>query len=445
MRPVRDADLPQAPTRVYVPIWAKFVLAQVFAIAWVAFSVWLSLPWFHDLSTVVSPFVAFVMITFVAYIPGYLVALLCASLVLDRQPAFRVAHPTTPMTVLIAARNERAVIRSTLEYLAVQDYAGAISVILIDNGSTDDTALLARAAADELGLDFRIVFESVPGKSNALNTGLTEVETELVVTVDADTLLHPSALRLLVARLMSAPDDVVAVAGHVLVRNSREGWVAQMQGWDYALGISAIKREQSLFQGTLVAQGAFSVYRTDAVEEVGGWPSGVGEDIMLTWRFLAHDYRVYHEPLAASFTTVPVTLRALARQRARWARGMIEAIGDVHPFRQPRLLPRFLAAVDLVVPWLDAAFTFVWLPGLVLALTGRFWIVGPYTIFVIPLSFASAALMSHENHRCFDVLGITMRRSRIGFLSYVLTFQAIQSPVSLWGYTREFLHLRKTW
>jgi biofilm PGA synthesis N-glycosyltransferase PgaC len=430
---------------VYVPIWGKFVLAQTFALGWVAFSVWLSLPWFRDLSTVVSPLVAFLMITFVAYIPGYLVALLCASLVLDHPPAFHVTHPTTPLTVLIAARNESAVIRSTLEYLADQDYDGPISVILVDNGSTDDTALLARSAADRLRLDFRVLFESVPGKSNALNTGLGEVETELVATVDADTLLHPSAIRLLVARLLSAPHDVVAVAGHVFVRNSRDGWVAQMQGWDYALGISAIKREQSLFQGTLVAQGAFSVYRSDAVEEVGGWPSGVGEDIMLTWRFLAHDHRVYHEPLAAAFTTVPVTLRTLARQRARWARGMIEAIGDVHPFRQPRLLPRFLAAVDLVVPWLDAAFTFVWLPGLVLALTGRFWIVGPYTVFVVPLSFAAAGLMRHENHKCFDALGLTTRRSRLGFLSYVLTFQAIQSPVSLWGYTRELLHLRKTW
>ncbi len=52
--------------------------------------------------------------------------------------------------------------------------------------------VLARSAADRLDLDFRVLFESVPGKSNALNTGLAEVETELVVTVDADTLLHPS-------------------------------------------------------------------------------------------------------------------------------------------------------------------------------------------------------------------------------------------------------------
>ena len=63
--------------------------------------------------------------------------------------------------------------------------------------------------------------ETTPGKNNALNTGLAAVETPLVITVDADTLLHRSAVRLLVARYQSSPSDVVAVAGSVLVRNSR--------------------------------------------------------------------------------------------------------------------------------------------------------------------------------------------------------------------------------
>ena len=194
-----------------------------------------------------------------------------------------------------------------------------------------------------------------------------------------------------------------------------------------------------------MAQGAFSLYRRAAVQQAGGWPAVVGEDIVLTWRFLSDSQRVYHEPLAVAFTRVPRTLQGLARQRARWARGMIEAVKDVHPLRQPRLLSRFLTAVDLIVPWLDAAFTFVWLPGLVLAFTGRFWIVGTYTLLVVPLSFAAAGLMRHENRKCFDVLGLTVRRNRLGFVTYVLTFQAIQSPVSLWGYAREFLNLRKTW
>jgi biofilm PGA synthesis N-glycosyltransferase PgaC len=112
-----------------------------------------------------------------------------------------------------------------------------------------------------------------PGKSHALNTGLAAVRTELVITLDADTLLHPRAIRQLVARLLSSPADVKAVAGSVLVRNSREKLWTRMQEWDYFLGIASVKRMQELYQGTLVAQGAFSLYRTQAVLAAGGGPT----------------------------------------------------------------------------------------------------------------------------------------------------------------------------
>jgi poly-beta-1,6-N-acetyl-D-glucosamine synthase len=56
-----------------------------------------------------------------------------------------------------------------------------------------------------------------------------------------------------------------------------------MQEWDYFLGIASIKRLQGLYQGTLVAQGAYSLYKTQCIKEVGGWPDAIGEDIVLTW------------------------------------------------------------------------------------------------------------------------------------------------------------------
>jgi biofilm PGA synthesis N-glycosyltransferase PgaC len=59
-----------------------------------------------------------------------------------------------------------------------------------------------------------------------------------------------------------------------------------MQEWDYFLGIASVKRMQGLYQGTLVAQGAFSLYRTQALRAAGGWPDAIGEDIVLTWRLI---------------------------------------------------------------------------------------------------------------------------------------------------------------
>ena len=271
---------PSAP-RVYVSVRVKFALAVTFAFAWLGFSIWLSIPWIEGLATHISLAGAIVIVTLLAFLPGFVVALLFASLVMDRQPSFTVASPTTGVTVLIAARNEEAAIGDTVHSLAKQDYAGRCAVILVDNGSTDRTIAVARAAAAEAGLDLQIMSEGEPGKSHALNSGLAAVTTDLVITVDADTLLQRSAIRLLIARLESSPPEVAAVAGCVLVRNSRTTFWSRLQTWDYFLGIASVKRMQGLFQTTLVAQGAFSLYRASALRDAGGWPDAIGEDLSL--------------------------------------------------------------------------------------------------------------------------------------------------------------------
>ena len=85
---------------------------------------------------------------------------------------------------------------------------------------------------------------------------------------------------------MQDPRATRAVAGTVVVRNSRTSWINKAQEWDYSHGIPAIKRVQSLFQGTLVAQGAFSLYDRALLRHRKGWPDCVGEDIVLTWAIL---------------------------------------------------------------------------------------------------------------------------------------------------------------
>jgi biofilm PGA synthesis N-glycosyltransferase PgaC len=306
--------------------------------------------------------------------------------------------------------------------------------------------MIVEAYGAAVGLDVRCIGEPRPGKSNALNSGLAEVGTELVITLDADTLLHRQAVRRLVARLLSAPGDVHAVAGSVLVRNSRENLWTRMQEWDYFLGIASVKRMQGLYQGTLVAQGAFSLYRTEAVTAAGGWPDAIGEDIVLTWQLMRHGGLVYYEPSAVSFTATPSRLTHFARQRARWARGMVEGIRNVRPWRQPRWLQRFLTGIDLLIPFLDLAYTVVWLPGLVLALTGRFWIVGPYTLAVLPLTMVvNGILYTFQRRQVFDLLGLRIRRNRLGFLAFVTVYQMLMSPISVVGYAQELLRLRRRW
>ncbi|MFP5346218.1 MAG: glycosyltransferase family 2 protein [Actinomycetes bacterium] len=430
----------------YLPVAAKFWISTTAAVTWMAFSVWLSLPWLEQLAQLTGLAFAVAVIALIAWAPGWLVAFLAVSLLLDRQPPLPARTPTPPVTIIVAAYNEAAGIAGTLACIARQDYAGPVRVILADNASTDGTADIARRAAADTGMTLSVVREERRGKSHALNTALAHVGSELVVTLDADTLLHPLALRQLVARLHAAPSDVGAVAGSVLVRNSRASFWARLQEWDYFLGIASVKRMQGLYQGTLVAQGAFSLYRTVAVRSAGGWPDAIGEDIVLTWRMLSNERRVYFEPLAVAFTDVPTGFRHFARQRARWARGMIEGLRAVPPWRQPYPMTKVVTSTNLLIPLLDLAYTLVWLPGLVLALFGHYWIVGPYTAFVLPLTLLVNWLLYRYQHRAvFGRLNLRIRKNVTGFVAYVLLFQMIMSPVALMGYTQELLGLRRRW
>ena len=188
-------DPEESSPRFYVAVRIKFAVAAAFAALWVSFSVWLALPWIRDTAGYIALPASIVLITLLAFIPGALVSFLLASLVLDRQPPLTVEHPTVGVTVVVAARNEAAGIGETVDYLAEQDYDGLYRVILVDNGSTDHTAAIALERAEAVGLDLSVLTETTPGKNNALNTGLAAVETPLVITVDADTLLHHSLPR----------------------------------------------------------------------------------------------------------------------------------------------------------------------------------------------------------------------------------------------------------
>ncbi|MFY0543909.1 glycosyltransferase [Brevibacillus sp. H7] len=199
------------------------------------------------------------------------------------------------------------------------------------------------------------------------------------------------------------------------------------------------------YQGTLVAQGAFSLYKTEVIREIGGWPDAIGEDIVLTWRLLGTNRRVYFEPLAVAFTDVPEAFKHFFRQRSRWARGMIEALKVIKPWEHPIMFTRFLSGYNLIMPYLDIVYTFCWIPGLLAACFGYFWIVGPATLLVLPLALLQNYILYRYQKYVFRTLNLKIRRNWWGFIAYVLCYQMIMSPVSVWGYLQEWLKLRRVW
>lgn len=429
----------------YVTVRQKFLLALVIALGWMSLSIWLSAPWFEQLAQLTHPLLAAYLIGFIAIIPGFMNAFLMASLALDRRPRIKTFTDYPGVTVLVAAYNEEASISETVESLMRQEYPGAVEVIVVNDGSTDQTAARVGALLSKYPNLRFIDLKKNGGKSRALNYGLAESSHPLIATVDADCLIWSHGLRNLVGRYLSDPPETRAVAGAILIRNSRDNWITKAQEWDYFLGIAAIKRVQSLFQGTLVAQGAFSVYDRKLVTELGGWPDTVGEDIVLTWKILDAGYRVGHAENAIAFTRCPTTLKQFVRQRQRWSRGLIEAFKACPGIlRRPRL-PTFYVWWNTLFPLMDIAFTFGFIPGLVLALFGYFWIAGPMTLALLPMSLLMSQLMFTRSKATFDSLGLTVRRNRLGLLSYALVYSMILQPACVWGYASEWLNLRKTW
>jgi len=428
--------------RFYLSVGSKFFISTLIAVAWFSFSLVMAEPWLADLSKVIGPTPAFVVILFVALIPGFLNAHILSSVLLDSPPELRTDLEFPPITLLLAAYNEAENLAETFRSIRQQDYPGEMEIILVDDGSTDGTP----AVLESLSMpNLRVVHANHGGKAQALNEGLKYVSNEIMVCIDADTFLHVQALKRIVARLLTDPPGTAAVAGCVLVKNSRASFLARMQEWDYFTGIASAKRQQSLYQGTLVAQGAFSAFLTKAVKAERGWPAVIGEDIVLTWALLKDDWRIGFEATAIGFTSAPTELRAFLRQRKRWARGMIEGLKRYGSIAFKGTFAGFFVAVDFVIPALDVFYSFAFIPGIALALTGRYFIVGPLTLFVLPLAFLIVFLLYRKQRKVFDEVDLKVRRNLWGFVVYMIVYQAIMSPVCVAGYFQEIAGARKRW
>lgn len=439
------ARIERARRRWYVPLKLRVALTVLAGVLWLCFSLWLSRHWIDQLGQVITFPLAIAVITGIALIPGYLNVQLLTAIMLDRPRPLDYDFDFPAVTLMIAAYNEQESIAETLEYVLRSEYPGDLDVVVADDGSTDSTREIVSWYAEHHA-NVRLLAAQHGGKANTLNAALDTVETPLLATIDADTLLMPYSVKNIVARLLISPPDTVAVAGAVLVRNSRENLLTRAQEWDYFLGIASVKRAQALLQGTLVAQGAFSVYDTTALRLVGGWPNRIGEDIVLTWRLLLQGTRSGFEPTAVAFTDAPSKWRAFARQRRRWARGMIEGLRD-HGFGLIRRLNYYSHSVagNFVFPFLDATFTLAFIPGVILALTGNFMIVGPMTLLVLPLNGLLGGVMYLHQRRVFADVNLHIRKNRRGLLFYFLCYQFVMAPISLAGYLLETFRARRSW
>jgi poly-beta-1,6-N-acetyl-D-glucosamine synthase len=429
----------------YVSVNKKFNFSILIAALWAIFSIWVARFWFDDLSNQIGGFLAGYLILFIAIIPGFINAFMFASLMLDKRPTRTHLKSYPALSILVACYNEEKNISSTILSIYKQKYPGPLEVIVINDGSKDQTKNIVKRLIKRFSWLKLMDVEENQGKALCLNQGLEAAKYNTIITIDGDSFLFKDALARIVERYKNDPPHTRAIAGAVMVRNSRENWITQSQEWDYFHGIATVKRVQSLYQGTLVAQGAFSLYDKKALQEVQGWPNTIGEDIVLTWALLEKNYRVGYCEDAIVFTEVPNTFLGFVRQRERWARGMFEAF-QFHPkilFKNKLYV--FFIWWDLFFPFMDIAFTFGFIPGLIAAFFGHYWIVGPMTLSLFPIALFVNWVMYHIEGKMFNLQKLVVRKNILGFIIYIFPYSIMLQPAAVIGYFYQIAGIRKTW
>jgi len=254
-------------------------------------------------------------------------------------------RPST-VTVMIPAHNEEAWIGHTLRSLHRQTRRPD-RILVIDDCSTDRTAEIARhLGADVLHTEINRL------KAGAQNLGLQHVQTDHVISIDADTTLHPECVERLVADLDGGWD---ATNGAVLPQFEKGMW-ARGRMVEYAMAMRVHKRAQRTLGTMFVLSGCVAAFRTQALRAVAGYESNtLAEDMDITWRMQFAGFRVGYTPRAISYPVEPQTWTLYKAQMRRWAGGFFQCLATHRRAIGRRASLSFLVLaglIDLVIAWL---------------------------------------------------------------------------------------------
>ena len=234
------------------------------------------------------------------------------------------------VSIIVPAYNEERVIGASLASLVSLHYP-KYEVILVDDGSTDDTYRRAlRWHGEHRGVKVKVMHQPNGGKAVALNTGIRHAHGEILVCVDADSQLTERALFAMVQHFKDPA--VGAVAGNVKARN-RDRFLTELQALEYIEGLNMVRRSQGFFRIVNIIPGPCGAFRRSAVGQVGGYdPNIFAEDCELTIKLLIQGWKVKYEGRAISYTEVPEGFKDLIKQRYRWTRGILQSLRKHHRY-----------------------------------------------------------------------------------------------------------------
>ena len=423
-----------------------FLISIIIALICLICSICININWIYDISCYLGYFLAIYLVTFIAIIPGFNYAFNFISLLLHKKDKKSNKRKEEDVTILIPVYNAKKSIKDTLNSIKKQKYCGNIYIKIIDDGSTDGTLELLKSM--NLDSNITLIKSKHQGKASALNKGLQTVCTNYTITIDSDTVLHHLAIRNIMYKLVNYNKKTAAIAGCLFVKNAKKSFMTKIQEWDYTLGIFGVKLIQGNYNSTLVAQGAFSAYKTKTLKEIGGWKHCVGEDIVLTWQLLSKGYETNFAKNAIAYTIVPEKYKELGRQRKRWARGMIEAFkkNKIFTSKKMSLKSKCLIFFNIFFPFIDLALLIFVPLSLFFLAFGNPLLLSWISLLVIPFGLLLCLLIEIKRKNILKEIDCKLeRRSCLAFIVYILVYAFILAPYCLIGYISELINLKKKW
>ena len=264
------------------------------------------------------------------------------------------------VTIVVPMFNEGPSIADTIRSLVTLDYPqDKLEVIVVDDCSTDGSYAHACAAARDLP-NVRVI-QNVHnmGKRRGINHAVRESTAEIVVSVDSDVIVFPTALRELVARFTGP--QIAAVGGRVHVSNPNQNWLTKLQTIKYYFGQEHLKNLERGLDSVMCLSGCLTAYRRSVLIELEpilerrnilGVEIKYGEDRFLTHQIVKHGYKTRLTLAAMCFTKAAPNLRGYFSQQLRWKRSNIAdfLLGLTHAWRMhPILCLQYLSMLLLVL------------------------------------------------------------------------------------------------